>query len=216
MIKFLKKIVRKFSLKKRFSHSVIYDSVYVDNDSYLNRNSVLFNNVTVIRSNIGKSTYIQKNSVLNHCEIGAYCCIASDVQIGLASHPLGMVSTSPIFYDSSQPLPFFFSEEKYDVDISPKSFIGSDVWVGQGALIKSGVTIGTGAVIAAGAVVTSDVAAYSIVGGVPAKHIKWRFDESIRIRLLKSQWWELGDDRLKALCLLFKEPDAFLMAIEKK
>lgn len=68
--------------------------------------------------------------------------------------------------------------------------IGADVWIGRDALVNGGVTIGPGAVVAARAVVTKDVAPYEIVGGVPARHIGWRFDEQIREGLLRVAWWE--------------------------
>lgn len=68
--------------------------------------------------------------------------------------------------------------------------IGSDVWIGTNALILSGVTIGHGAVIASGAVVTRDVEPYSIVGGNPARHLRYRFDRETIDRLLDIRWWE--------------------------
>lgn len=67
--------------------------------------------------------------------------------------------------------------------------IGHDVWIGAKATILRGVKIGHGAVIAAGAVVNKDVEPYSIVGGIPAKHIRYRFDEATRKRLLALKWW---------------------------
>jgi len=75
--------------------------------------------------------------------------------------------------------------------------IGNDVWIGLNAIIMSGVTVGDGAVIAAGAVVTKDVASYEIVGGVPAKHIVWRFDESKRNMLLGQCWWDWDSEKIK-------------------
>ena len=74
--------------------------------------------------------------------------------------------------------------------------IGNDVWVGYEALILSGVTIGDGAVIAARAVVTKDVEPYSIVGGNPAKHIRYRFDEPTREALLRIKWWDWPDEKV--------------------
>ncbi|HMC39539.1 MAG TPA: CatB-related O-acetyltransferase [Acidimicrobiales bacterium] len=68
--------------------------------------------------------------------------------------------------------------------------IGNDVWVGWEAAVMSGVTIGDGAVVAARAVVTKDVRPYEIVGGVPAGHIGWRFDEPTRAALLRIRWWD--------------------------
>ncbi len=72
---------------------------------------------------------------------------------------------------------------------TPTVEIGHDVWIGEDALIKGGISIGHGAVVAAGAVVTRDVAPYSVVGGVPAKRIRWRFEGDLRTDLLASEWW---------------------------
>ena len=75
--------------------------------------------------------------------------------------------------------------------------IGSDVWIGMNCTIMSGVTIGHGSVIAAGSVVSKDVPPYSIVGGNPAKHIKFRFDEETISKLLKIKWWDWDDKKIK-------------------
>lgn len=78
-----------------------------------------------------------------------------------------------------------------DIHIAVKmgSYIGNDVWIGNNAVILPGVNIDNGAIIAAGAVVTKDVSPYEIVGGVPAKHLKFRFDENIRSELNKIDWY---------------------------
>lgn len=80
--------------------------------------------------------------------------------------------------------------------------IGNDVWIGSNAIVLQGVTIGDGAVVAAGAVVTKDVPSYTVVGGVPAKVIKKRFDSSIEKRLKESQWWNKD---IKDIAFIFKQ-----------
>ena len=75
--------------------------------------------------------------------------------------------------------------------------IGNDVWIGQDCKIMSGVNIGTGAVIAAGSVVSKDVEPYSIVGGIPAKSIRKRFDEDTIEKLLKIEWWNWSDEKIE-------------------
>lgn len=85
--------------------------------------------------------------------------------------------------------------------------IGNDVWVGYEALILSGVTIGDGAVVAARAVVTKDVAPYEIVGGNPATHIRWRFDEPTREALLRIRWWDWPEEKVQRLRHEIDSPD---------
>ena len=96
-----------------------------------------------------------------------------------------------------------------------RTYIGSDVWIGHGVSVKAGVSIGHGAVIATGAVVTKDVEPYSVVGGCPAKFIKYRFGQDIRERLLTTEWWNLSDDKVAKIAPFIREPDKFLEEIEK-
>jgi carbonic anhydrase/acetyltransferase-like protein (isoleucine patch superfamily) len=90
------------------------------------------------------------------------------------------------------------------------------VWIGHGALVLAGVKVGTGAIIGAGAVVTHDVPDYAIVGGVPARVIRYRFDVPLRERLLKSRWWELSDEWLEEHVDLFSSPTELLIALERR
>ena len=95
------------------------------------------------------------------------------------------------------------------MEINKKVFvISNDVWIGANAIILRGVKIGDGAVIRAGAIVTKDVRPYSIVGGVPAQLIKWRFPREIREKLLKIKWWDWFGEKIKEnifICfMLFK------------
>ena len=91
--------------------------------------------------------------------------------------------------------------------------IGHDVWIGRNAIIQDGKTVGTGAVIASGAVVTKDVPPYAIVGGVPAKIIKYRFDPAISKELLASQWW---DYPIETICSLpYDNPEQFLQQLKQ-
>lgn len=82
--------------------------------------------------------------------------------------------------------------------------VGNDVWIGAGAMVLDGVKIGDGAIVAAGAVVTTDVAPYAVVGGVPARFIRSRFDEpSIRV-LLDVRWWDWSMNKIRAAADLFR------------
>ena len=119
-------------------------------------------------------------------KIGSYCSIATNVQIFLGgNHHADWVSTYP-FPAMVQGL-----EDISDYGFSNGNVvIGSDVWLCSNTIILSGVTVGHGAIVAAGSVVTSDVEPYSIVGGNPARHLKWRFSPEIRAAFLETAWWE--------------------------
>ncbi|PHM17957.1 MAG: hypothetical protein CJD30_04145 [Sulfuricurvum sp. PD_MW2] len=216
MISAIKKSIRLWQLRRRFPASTIHTGAIADGLSSLGMHTVLFPEAIVLRSVLEKYTYVQSHSVINNAHIGPFCSIAANVHIGLASHPIDGVSSSPVFYDASQPLPHFFTKSVSPADNTPKTTIHADVWIGQGAMIKAGITIGVGAVIGAGAVVTRDVESYSVVGGIPAREIKKRFDEETIERLLISRWWELEETKLEQLTPLFATPEAFLDAVEEK
>lgn len=146
----------------------------------------------------------EKNNVLYHYPInndklviGKFCSIACGAKFifNSANHSLKSLSnyTFPLFYEE-------WGLDKKNVtaawDNKGDIVIGNDVWIGYEAVILSGVKIGDGAVIAARAVVTKDVSPYSIVGGVPAKEIKKRFDGSTVIRLQKLKWWDWPAEKI--------------------
>ncbi len=139
---------------------------------------------------IGDWTYGRPNIVWGDegatVRIGQFCSFASGVMILMGSeHRIDWVSSYPfnILFERAKSLPLP-SRTKGDV------VIGHDVWFGTDALILSGVTIGNGAVIGARSVVTRDVAPYSIVVGVPARHLRFRFDAATIEALQKIAWWD--------------------------
>jgi len=125
-------------------------------------------------------------------EVGNFTSIASDVTFyGTCQHPQTLAT-------------FPFTDKGWcDESVYPKSFsrgkitIGSDVWIGEHVLILDGITIGDGAIIGTGSVVTKEVLPYAIVGGNPAKLIRFRFPPKKVEKLLELQWWNKPDEEIK-------------------
>ncbi len=147
----------------------------------------------------------EKNNVLYHypingdkLKIGRYCSIACGSKFLFTSgnHALASLSTYtfPIFYEE-------WGLDAKDIcgawDNKGDIIVGNDVWIGFEAVILSGVTIGDGAIIGARAVVTKDVPPYTIVGGVPAKPIRKRFDDRTIEKLLSLRWWDRDETTVK-------------------
>ncbi len=145
---------------------------------------------------IGMHSYggleVRKFDDVTGLSIGKYCSFAAQVQVMLGGeHRHDWVTTYPFNVVDVRHSAFTgHPASKGDITI------GHDVWIGREAIIMSGVTIGTGAVVAARALVTKDVPPYAIVGGNPAKLIKYRFDAETIAKLLEIAWWDWPDDRI--------------------
>lgn len=132
--------------------------------------------------------------------VGRYVSIGIGVRIAMAEHPIDWFMTSFVAFSNLHEFAETQPKERF-AGAFPRATIGNDVWIGAGAIVLGGVTIGDGAIVGAGAVVTKDVPPYAIVGGVPAKIIRYRFPEDLRERLLRLRWWRWAPDDLRRLPL---------------
>lgn len=165
---------------------------------------------TVFDGKIGYASYIGMNCFIC-ADIGRYSCIANNVITTSGTHPTKKwVSVHPAFYSSMKQCGFSYTDKNLFNESTSRITIGNDVWIGASVTILGGVKIGDGAIVAAGAVVTKDVEPYTIVGGVPAKEIRKRFnDEQIEF-LLKTKWWEKDPEWIKNNASRFSNIEEFL------
>lgn len=153
---------------------------------------------------IGDYSYIGRGSIIHNTIIGKFCSISDFCVIGLPGHSMKTISSSPIFsgVHNGTKSSWVSKNMPHDpVDVK----IGNDVWIGYRAMIPTNITIGDGAVIAAGAVVVKDVPPYAVVGGVPAKVIKYRFTQDVINKLQELRFWERPDEEIKKNLDLFQK-----------
>lgn len=183
-------------------------------NSKIDKTASIASGCTIVNSSMGKYSYCSYDCEILDCKIGNFCSLANHVFIGGAQHPMDWVSTSPVFENvkHSGPKKRF---SQFTLPSAKITLIGNDVWIGHGAIIKQGVSIGDGSVIASGAIVTKNVPPYSVVGGCPARIIKYRFSEDIITLLLQSKWWDLCDEELLKISDKIQDPTEFLKQISK-
>jgi chloramphenicol O-acetyltransferase type B len=158
---------------------------------------------------VGAYSYLRSGCELYAVSfIGRFCSVGNNVIVGLNrhEHPMNWLSTS--LYNS-------VLTEKYQQEISSvysDVTIGHDCWIGRDACIMSGVNIGNGAIVAARSVVTSDVPAYAVVAGIPARVVRYRFSDDWITRLEAVRWWDFPVDVLDQLD--FSQPLDCLQRLE--
>ena len=195
------------------------ETVYLQN--VVNDANIEVGDYTMYNDYVRDPRDFQKNNVLYHypvngdkLKIGKFCSIACGAKFIFtsANHKMASLSTYPF--------PIFFAEWGLDAknirdawDNKGDIVVGSDVWIGYEAVILSGVHIGDGAIIGARAVVTKDVAPYTIVGGVPAKPIRRRFDDETIEKLESLRWWDWDAEKIRACIPAIQSGD--IAALEK-
>ena len=200
---------------KKFTYKYVSFAALWDNKTSFTPTSALRRFCKCHNVNIGRYSSIGSKSEVYDTKIGNYSVIAKDCVLGIGIHPTHLLTPHSIFYKDR---PWGFHPEwkaNIEFDECKPIIVGHDVWIGSRSIIFEGVTIGDGAIVAAGAVVTKDVPPFAIVGGVPAKIIKYRFSPEIISRLLEIKWWDLPDEKITKCIDLFHTPNPKLEDINK-
>lgn len=197
-----REIIHKWSLffqNKRRLHGIVRfnSSVFIAKGS-LFEGADSIGDGSSFSGNMGYGSYMCEDCHITG-SIGRFTSIAAEVRSAQGTHPTGspFATTSPMFYSlRKQTMTTFATEQRFE-ELRPPVKIGNDCWIGTRAFLAGGVTVGDGAVILAGAVVTKDVPSYAVVGGVPAKILKYRYDEETVAFLLRTKWWDKPIDWLR-------------------
>lgn len=183
-------------------------------NSKIDKSSSIAAGSQVINSIVDRNSFCGYDCIIVNTRIGSFSSIASNCEIGGASHTIDWVSTSPVFNENKDQIKKKYSFHKYNP--FEETIIGHDVWIGARCLIKSGITIGTGSVIGMGSVVTKNIPPYEIWAGNPAKFIRDRFTDSQKKELLSSEWWNFKDDKLTKVADSIMDINLFLDEIKKE
>lgn len=188
--------------KKIYPRTGDTQTIYLKN--VIKNTGIEVGDYTMYNDFVNDPVNFEQNSVLYHYPvnhdkliIGKFCSIACGAKFlfNSANHTLNSLSTYPF--------PLFYEEWELEPEKVAESWdnkgnivIGNDVWIGFEAVILAGVTIGDGAIIGTRAIVTKDVAPYTIIGGVPAKPIRKRFDDKTIEKLLNMKWWNWSAEKI--------------------
>jgi acetyltransferase-like isoleucine patch superfamily enzyme len=201
----LRWLFRKWRLEAKYrkQHLKLEYMVEVMNCKFGNYNTI-YKYSRLRDAELGDFTYVARDCQIYNTKVGKFTCIGPGVNTGMGAHPSSVfVSVHPLFYSTIGQASGMTIIDKNLFEEFPETYIGNDVWIGNNVSIKYGVKIGNGAIIGAGAVVTKDVEPYSVVGGVPAKIIKYRFSPEEIDFLERFQWWDKDFEWIKANKNLF-------------
>lgn len=200
------------------------DCFYLYENEGYNKEDIIYKGCKVGRYTYGYESLLEWHPLAT--SIGRYCSINGTARIW-NNHSLDCVTTHPLL-----DFPMFYPWNKYNerqqlvskygkhhenavfqnsqIRKNEPVVIGNDVWIGANVIILPGVKIGDGAILAAGAVITKDVGSYEIVGGIPAKIIKYRFSKDMIEKFLKIQWWNWSIEEIENNIELFYQPEKFV------
>ncbi len=199
-----------FSAKRLHNKHISLFAIW-DSTTNFSKHTQILRGAKLNHVTVGNYSRIGVNCQLTNVSIGNFSVVAKDSVIGLGQHPTNYLTPHSIFYKKNN---WGWHESDWREDIpfqeSRRIIIGNDVWIGRHCMIQDGVNIGDGAIIATGSVVTKDVPPYAIVGGIPAKVIRYRFNAEIIKRLLEIRWWDLSDEKITENIDLFHKADPSL------
>ena len=199
---------RFIEVKDKFKNYAIFDSSVVINKEASFEGLNRIGSYSYFNGTLGYGSYIGEHCSM-YCHVGRFTSIAPYVHNNIGIHPIGVpfATTSPRFYSTQEALGGTFAESQLFEEFKEPTIIGNDCWIGEDVFIAGAINIGDGAVVLAGAVVVNDVPPYAIVGGVPAKIIKFRFDDETISFLLRIKWWDKPIEWLKSNYLLLCDID---------
>ena len=188
---------------------------FVSSNNKIDKTVSIYRGVKIKGSTIGAHTYISSYTDVELADIGKYCSIADHCRIGMGSHMLNHLSTSPLFSQKKNACQETWIQNNIPGYKDKRVVIGNDVWIGSHVLINGGVNVGNGAVIGAGAVVIKDVPPFAVVGGVPAKVLKYRFTQEVIDKIEEIQWWNMNESVLKSQIHIFQIENITIQDLEK-
>lgn len=220
----MKRLIKMLLFKIKYRKTVSFDySNNIGYNSYFEGNNKLGRN-SFFSGLMGFASYMGDNCFFLG-KIGRYTSIGPRCKVIIGSHPYTypFVTTCPAFYSKKKQCGSCFSDSELintmrfaDVNNIYPVIIGNDCWVNSDVRIVAGVNIGDGAILLAGSVVTKDVPPFAIVGGVPAKVLKYRYkDEDIQF-ILESKWWNIQPELLAKNWKALSNFDNFRKFIENE
>lgn len=228
MLAQIKQLFKCYKKKRKLKKiNTVLNTIHIADDLKIGEGCILAKRVAINENvEIGNFTYLNAGkywiTVESNVKIGSFCSIAPGAHIGAGNHEYSYVTTHPILFDAYYQKILNIPKNKQLAqglkDKDETTIIGNDVWIGLNAIIKRGVKIGNGAIIAAGAVVVKDVPDYAIVGGNPAKVIKYRTtEENIQYIAEHSQkmWWNLSKQEISENLDKMYDFDCYLEELKK-